>query len=312
MLAMLLLPPAVLSLSSYPSGPLGVLASFGGSLAIYLTTLALSVLVYRLSPFHPLAQYPGPLVARTTRWWGFLKSKQGVQHWYSHELFQQYGNVVRTGPNLLIIRDADALPVVLGARANWHKGERTWTLSLLKRMCAQRGFIDFATSAPPDTTGSVLLMTDPADHGPRRKFWDRAVAPAAMRAYEPLVAERTDQLCKILESRCGKSFDLVEWIARATFDIMGDFAYGGAFELMADGDANGIVNLVHVGAAAVDVWGQLPWMRPMMQYIPSNKFSELYAAALAVAEQRRERGSRIRDLFYYLVRMIHLTKTQAN
>jgi hypothetical protein len=122
---MLLLPPILLTLWSRPSGIFDMLACFSGSAAIYLTSLTLSVLAYRLSPLHPLASYPGPVAARATRLWACLKSKRGEQHWYSHELFQRYGNVVRTGPNHLIIRDADAIPIVLGMRAGWHKGDST-------------------------------------------------------------------------------------------------------------------------------------------------------------------------------------------
>jgi hypothetical protein len=120
---MLLLPPALLTLRSRPT-VLGVLASFGGLILVYLASLGLSVVAYRVSPFHPLAGYPGPFAARVTRWWAFWKASQGVQHWYSHQLFQQYGDAVRTGPNHLIIRDATAVPIVLGSREGWHKGDR--------------------------------------------------------------------------------------------------------------------------------------------------------------------------------------------
>jgi hypothetical protein len=133
MAAMLLLPPAMLALCS-PSTVVGVLASFSGHILVYLTSLGVSVLAYRVSPLHPLAGYPGPFPARVTRWWAFWKAKQGVQHWYSHQLFQQYGNIVRTGPNHLIIRDVNAVPVVLAYREGWHKGDSAY--DLLFEACA--------------------------------------------------------------------------------------------------------------------------------------------------------------------------------
>jgi hypothetical protein len=48
----------------------------------------------------------------------------GKQYLTSHKLFERYGDVVRTGPDHLIIRDAAAIPVVLGGRKMWHKGSR--------------------------------------------------------------------------------------------------------------------------------------------------------------------------------------------
>jgi hypothetical protein len=94
------------------------------ALPAYWTALSASVVAYRLSPFHPLACYPGPLLARVSRFWATRAVLSGVQHKVSHDLFERYGDVVRTGPNHLIFRDPAAIPVVLGARNMWRKGDR--------------------------------------------------------------------------------------------------------------------------------------------------------------------------------------------
>jgi hypothetical protein len=109
----LFLPPAALSYA-YAS-------SFTRSLVTYLLALTASIVAYRLSPFHPLAAYPGPRLARISRFWATHQVLKGRQHILSHELFARYGNVVRTGPNHLIIRDDTAVSVVLGARNQWPK-----------------------------------------------------------------------------------------------------------------------------------------------------------------------------------------------
>ena len=67
------------------------------NLATYLTTLVLSVLVYRVSPIHPLARYPGPIGCKISKFWlGFI-CISGFQHKYIKSLHERYGDVVRIG-----------------------------------------------------------------------------------------------------------------------------------------------------------------------------------------------------------------------
>jgi hypothetical protein len=93
--------------------------------AIYATTLLGTIVAYRLSPFHPLADYPGPILARISRFWAAATFLTQKQHVVSLELFKEYGPVVRTGPNHLIVRDLKAVATILGTRDPWpkHKSE---------------------------------------------------------------------------------------------------------------------------------------------------------------------------------------------
>lgn len=67
------------------------------TIATYLLTLAISVTVYRLSPFHPLAQYPGPVLNKITKLAGMQNSWGGHGHRNNHQLHAKYGPVVRVG-----------------------------------------------------------------------------------------------------------------------------------------------------------------------------------------------------------------------
>jgi hypothetical protein len=117
---LLVLPPAALGYAYSTS-----ILALAGLSAVYLLALVASVAAYRLSPFHPLAKYPGPVLARVSRLWATRVAASGRQHEFSHELFARYGDVVRTGPNHLIIRNVSAIPVVLGAKNPWPKHLRT-------------------------------------------------------------------------------------------------------------------------------------------------------------------------------------------
>ena len=50
----------------------------------------LSTCIYRLH-FHPLAQYPGPLLGRLTDWYNVYHAWNGDRHIDMHKLHQKYG-----------------------------------------------------------------------------------------------------------------------------------------------------------------------------------------------------------------------------
>ena len=55
------------------------------------------ILMYRLSPFHPLAKYPGPAIAKTSKLWAAYLSAKGDIHRCFKKLHDRYGDVVRVG-----------------------------------------------------------------------------------------------------------------------------------------------------------------------------------------------------------------------
>jgi hypothetical protein len=65
----------------------------------YWSSLVFFTLTYRLSQFHPLAKYPGPLLAKTSKWWAAYLSGTGDQHRCLKRLHDRYGDVVRIGWN---------------------------------------------------------------------------------------------------------------------------------------------------------------------------------------------------------------------
>jgi hypothetical protein len=64
---------------------------------VYLSTLVICTVAYRLSPFHPLAKYPGPVAAKVTKLWAFRLARTGMPHKCYTALHRKYGDVVRVG-----------------------------------------------------------------------------------------------------------------------------------------------------------------------------------------------------------------------
>lgn len=94
--------PAACFVSHFPeSTHLALLASF----SLFYVTLFTSIILYRLSPWHPLAKYPGPILARITKLWGAVIMINGKNHVRFKQLHEKYGPYVRVGkdPNRLFI-----------------------------------------------------------------------------------------------------------------------------------------------------------------------------------------------------------------
>ena len=65
--------------------------------SVYYATLISSIVIYRLSPWHPLASYPGPVVARISKLWGAIYLAEGKNHHKLKSLHDKYGPYVRVG-----------------------------------------------------------------------------------------------------------------------------------------------------------------------------------------------------------------------
>ena len=137
-----------------------ILGSLVRTYVIFYTTLVLSVIFYRLSPFHPLARYPGPLRAKISKLW-FVSIREGVHRWprliihqskarlgwqgkqhvHYRNLHKKYGDVVRVGmssfafgtrtrlnptlgPNEIMVSDVSVITPLLGP-GGWGKGSCT-------------------------------------------------------------------------------------------------------------------------------------------------------------------------------------------
>ena len=102
--ALLLAPPTLLTLltltlSSSPASP--TCTALTHTLT-YLAALLASTAVYRLSPWHPLARYPGPLGCKLSKLWMGAVCVPGFQHKYIQALHERYGDVVRIGASCVL------------------------------------------------------------------------------------------------------------------------------------------------------------------------------------------------------------------
>ncbi|KAJ7131859.1 cytochrome P450 [Mycena crocata] len=250
---------------------------------IFLCSLSLSIVAYRLSPFHPLARFPGPALGKITKLRGLFIAASGYQYLFHKKLHDRYGAYVRTGPNEISVIDPAAVSEMLNFggldKGKSYEGGRH-------------------KSAPPTIVGLAGEA-----HAAKRRVWNRAFTSAALREYEPLIAKRASQLIGCLGGQNGV-VDIVFWFDLFALDLMGDLAFGGGFELLRDGE-----DMAQVGSRirgfmkASSLAGQLPWVTPTFHLLPQvgrlveefNKFGQ------NLAINRMKNGSMGRkDLWYHL------------
>ena len=98
-MTLLIVIPAILStlISNLVRSPyIALLIAF----VAYWSGLVYFTLAYRLSQFHPLAKYPGPVLAKSSKFWAAYHSAIGDQHRCYMRLHDRYGDVVRIGSPL--------------------------------------------------------------------------------------------------------------------------------------------------------------------------------------------------------------------
>lgn len=201
-------------------------ASYGGFLVFFTVS-------YRLSPLHPLAKYPGPVIAKTSKWWGAYFGVRGDLHLYYKSLHDRYGDVVRVGeyafpgaspdmlissfagPNELSIRDASIIHAVLG-QGGLPKGPRKCKAQELQPMAH---LLSLGWDGPPGRP-SLIAQRDPIKHMHQRKPWNRAFSTTALKEYEVFLATQVRQLAGCLEDRVNGSdqksgvvLDVVPWFS---------------------------------------------------------------------------------------------------
>lgn len=98
-LAILLVEPVVLCLLLAYASPAATVqwTNYIFAYGAFFASLLSSIILYRLSPFHPLAKVPGPMMHKVSKLWSVWICWQGRQHTEFKAMHDKYGPVVRTG-----------------------------------------------------------------------------------------------------------------------------------------------------------------------------------------------------------------------
>ncbi|KAJ7039636.1 cytochrome P450 [Mycena alexandri] len=285
-LILLFLPPILLSTLVLPHMS-GFFSTAALTFGVYLSSLVTSIVVYRLSPRHPLAKYPGPLLCKVSKLWFTGIAMKGKQHLYYSELHQRFGDVVRIGPNELSFRNVNAIVPMMGSKG-MPKGP-WWD-----------GRVPENREVRP-----LLALRDPEEHARRRRAWNRAFSTPALKDYEVLISARISQLVDILTTKAAtqNSVDLSKWLGWLTYDIMNDVMFSGGGDSMKFEDRDDTSRLLVNAQPMALLMSHLPWISDLYLWLPGmgQGLRAFRKYAVQRASERKTRGSHHKDVFYHLI-----------
>lgn len=173
---------------------------------VTLATLVMSIVAYRLSPLHPLAHYPGPLLYRVTKLRTVYASWRGTHYKDMKRMHDKYGPVVRmgqqmacarsgtdrpAGPNAVSIVDVSAVASVLGANG-LPKDRCASCHSRVSSLCTlTRRAPDYRTTPPENPP---LIALNGPDHAHRRRLWNRGLGKSALTIHTRTAAAGWERL----------------------------------------------------------------------------------------------------------------------
>ncbi|KAI1130325.1 isotrichodermin C-15 hydroxylase [Nemania abortiva] len=172
--------------------------------------------------FHPLRKFPGPFIHRASTIPWAIQHTRGIQAFMTQKFHDQYGPVVRIGPNHLSFTDSTAWKDIYGHRVgnDLHTNE----------MSKATQFVRTIRSIP-----TSIINSDREEHSRFRRALSHGFSDAAMRQQEPEIMKYVDLLIERLHQECdqgNKSQNLEAWYNWTTFDIVGNLVFGQSFNCL--------------------------------------------------------------------------------
>ena len=178
-----------------------------------------STAIYNLF-FSPLSRFPGPRLWALSRVPYVITLTKGDLTARVKEFHDRYGPIVRLAPNELSFIDGQAWQDVYG---HHHGGAPNFPKNPIQSAPSERGI-------------DAIISANDADHARYRRLLSHSFSEKVLREQEYLPQSYIDLLIRRLRERAGSAdtaiLDISRWINFATFDIIGDLAFGESFHCL--------------------------------------------------------------------------------
>ncbi|KAI0093392.1 high nitrogen upregulated cytochrome P450 monooxygenase 1 [Irpex rosettiformis] len=254
--------------------------------ATYWSLILVLTVLYRISPFHPLAKYPGPLLCKVSKlWMAHVTASSGKAHIYVQEIHRIYkSDIVRIGPNELSTTNGDFPSAVLGVNG-----------------LARGPYYDTRIH---EAGMSLDGIRDRSLHTIRHRPWARAMNTANIKHYEGLLSNVVADFIAALSQREGEVINMSEWSMFFGIDFMGQMAFTYDYGMIKNGrDTHGLIRLFE-SLTREGAWiSHISWSLKFLQHLSSatETIDGLKLLGEQTVERRITAGSTAKDLFYHLI-----------
>jgi cytochrome P450 len=185
---------------------------------------------------HPLRRYPGPFLWKATRLTYMRRMVSGSLPCDIAALHVRYGPVVRVAPNELAFAHTRAWKeIVSGGRDELPK----WA-SVMRAMDL--------------TPANIQNTVDKSEHTMLRRCMAPGFSAQSLRSQEALITKYVDLLMIRLREICEEGqakLDVMSWMNFASFDIIGDLAFGESFGCLAESRYHPWIQAIQTGGMAI-------------------------------------------------------------
>ncbi|KAJ5725053.1 uncharacterized protein N7483_006410 [Penicillium malachiteum] len=193
-----------------------------------IVLLAKIIAIIKRPYLTPLRKLPGPWYAKWTHYWFKWNVVSGKRAQYIDSLHQTYGHCVRISPNEVSFSDVNSHRTLhsIGSqflRTEWYK--------------------TFTNSEGKHDSPGLFAMTDPREHGNRKRLFSQQLSNSSIMSKETLIrAKITMAVDKFSRDAHVNGFaDIMKWWTFLATDVIAELSFGESFGLLETGEKTGYV-----------------------------------------------------------------------
>ncbi|KAI1500203.1 cytochrome P450 [Biscogniauxia marginata] len=231
-------------------------------LALYGVSIAFVILVaHNFRSWYRLRHIPGPFLASTSVVWVLRRALSGKLHEHLRDVSEQYGPLVRIGPNELLSTDPVVLRMMSAVRSPYTKGD----------------FYETGRIIPEEDT--VVSLRNDAAHRVLRAKMGTAFGGKENEGFGFGVGidRQVLELVKLINSKYLSStadyrpVQFFQKISFFTLDVIGDISFGGAFGyLREDSDLYNYHEISEGSLPIMNILSVMPWLAKVAYKWPFN------------------------------------------